>query len=201
MTPSDSPLPLLAPPPFQEIPRAPACREEEAERRILSLRERELQERIADGLALPAEESQEPVVTSAAVKVDDDDEMLWKAVDDLECDGENGRVDLISQQPDKSPSQLCVTKIELGIQEDLRGDIIEWLLDVSILLSHLAVPLTFISGHASGLPLEAIVVHQSTCTARRLSRNPVARRPSVHAILPSRWRVSVIFPGCCRQEE
>ncbi|PSR75782.1 hypothetical protein PHLCEN_2v8899 [Hermanssonia centrifuga] len=132
VTPSDSPLPILAPPPYEMIPRAPASKEQEAEWRISKLLSKELEERIGDGLniaGLQRELMGEDEPQRQTHDDDDEEERMWRAVGEIEdsktVDGQSenteGRVTDYIEEADPS----------LGIEDEFRKEVIEWILDAS----------------------------------------------------------------------
>ncbi|CDO74820.1 hypothetical protein BN946_scf184353.g1, partial [Trametes cinnabarina] len=144
-------LPVVAPPPFELIPRSALSPEEAAERRIVCLLEKELQDRIADGL-------QESVAATTVcdrrkARDEDEEERFWLG-DDIETDlleedhselGMDEDEELGGQQKpsacekskgdhlstSKPPRALIFTSlIHLGIDRMLLDDIIKWFFEV-----------------------------------------------------------------------
>ncbi len=114
------------------IPRAPASKEQEAERRISKLLSKELEERIGDGLniaGLQKELMGEDESKRQTHDDDDEEERMWRAVGKIEdsktVDGRSenteGRVTDYIEEADPS----------LGIEDEFRKEVIEWILDAS----------------------------------------------------------------------
>ncbi|KAJ3549405.1 hypothetical protein NM688_g5178 [Phlebia brevispora] len=112
VTPSDSPLPILAPPPFEFIPRPPASKQEEAELRLRRLQEKETEQRVEDDL-----------VTFTLTRVNDGASPGSANQNTPTRTTENAR---------ETSGEECFEDIQivLGIDEEFRADIVEWILDV-----------------------------------------------------------------------
>lgn len=87
------------------------------------MQERELEERRGDGLVLSK------IPQPGKVKVDnaatDEDEWMWRAVGEVET--EKTRSEGTAHEHD----DIGELQFELGIEEEFRADVIEWLLGVS----------------------------------------------------------------------
>lgn len=109
--PSRTLLPLAAPPPFEQIPRAPLTAIETAEARIANLVHKDWEERLTDGLSVLAT----PVETEF---------------------GQNGKTKVKHEEGEirlsRSPSQEDEEDIasKLGIRESFRLKVVQWMLDV-----------------------------------------------------------------------
>ncbi|OSC99672.1 hypothetical protein PYCCODRAFT_801856 [Trametes coccinea BRFM310] len=149
-------LPVIAPPPFELLPRAPLSAEEAAERRISTLLEKELQTRIGEGLR------GEEVITTMGLRskaqYEDEEERFWLG-DDIDMnETEEHIVELCVSSDDQptvpskpraceksgqiqpSPSRLsraaiCVSPVDIGVDRMMLDDILQWFLEV-----HLAGP-------------------------------------------------------------
>jgi len=128
------PLPIVAPPPFEEIPRAPFNEEEAAERRIRVLMERENVERRADGLLCMEQGACKGLSRGRE----------GEATVDNTADTERGRDSsgegmVISMQRDGGSEDGSIksrfaqaNEIVLGIDEDIRVECVDWILEVSL---------------------------------------------------------------------
>ena len=105
----------IAPPSFELIPRPHLSPEEAAEKRIRALLERERAQREEDGL--------QSVPTRAASHRDEDEEDFWTADEER---GENS-AKASSQITARASVTMCV---DLGIDDTLLVEVIEWLLEV-----------------------------------------------------------------------
>ncbi|CAL1709591.1 unnamed protein product [Somion occarium] len=141
-TPLPHPLPIIAPPPFVNIPRAPASLEEFAEGRLVTMLSKEREERFDDGLpstrisrreennVLELEHQTSDYAKTSDEEMDDDEKQLWKEYphpDDevmRECSAHDSA---------RSKVEDCECEEELTlftcIDEEFRQEIIEWMLD------------------------------------------------------------------------
>ncbi|KAI0672427.1 hypothetical protein C8Q78DRAFT_749412 [Trametes maxima] len=145
-------LPIVAPPPFELIPRAPLSSEDAAEARIGRLLERELADRTADGLQVPAKESSSKRLKPA--RSEDEEERFWMDEGGDNCPDEDGaeewfaeeearqckyrekacerRVVLSSKLPGEPPHRATITSapVELAVGKTLVEGAIRWILEV-----------------------------------------------------------------------
>ncbi|KAH9941549.1 hypothetical protein B0H21DRAFT_752445 [Amylocystis lapponica] len=152
-----SPLPIVAPPPFELIPREPLSDEDAAERRLRILLVKEKLEREADGLScdddvcLDAQEQENVVMWTPGDGGDDVDEEGNSCVgacfdaDGSISDSESGMFedgasdgDLKSQDSGRDEhheetreSKFSKTpELALGLEDDFRRKVVEWIIDV-----------------------------------------------------------------------
>ena len=112
-----SPLPLIAPPPFEHIPRAPLTSAEVAEARILALVKKDWEERLADGLSL--------VTTFVPSGSDSVTEVKDGGPSSQQVQHEIG-----SSSPFSSRDDSEDIASRLGIRESFRIRVVQWMLDV-----------------------------------------------------------------------
>ena len=99
-----------------------------AEQRLARLQVREAQERLADGLSTHQLDGLEVIQRRGEDALDKDEEMMWDALDELsDVKNERGQ----GGQNGVTENPALTSPIELGIEDEFRGDIIEWLLDAS----------------------------------------------------------------------
>ncbi|KAH8101772.1 hypothetical protein BXZ70DRAFT_931861 [Cristinia sonorae] len=126
-----SPVPILAPPPYDQIPRAPMNQEEVAEARLVAMLGRELEERTADGflasdfvLQSVAPAHADESISESDEEMDEDERQVCQAIvsrkSSIESGGLVSETDVFvwPQQP-----RIC-------IDEDFRQEVMEWILDV-----------------------------------------------------------------------
>ena len=125
-------VPVLAPPPFEQIPRAALCGEERAERRITALLARERETREADGLhaARPSETAASPVEDEERIEIeenddDDEDTQSWASMEPRAQDD-----DVTSRNPEPRRALISNAHIELDIDDVLLEQCIHWFLEV-----------------------------------------------------------------------
>lgn len=129
--PSFSPFPVLSPSAFGPTPCAPLSVIDAAEGRLLNLIKKELAEKIADGLIAHGGSFPGRLVSSTV----DSEQELWDAVgEDVSCGDVKMRVDP-AQDGDIENQKLPARRTEdlplrLGIEEDIRVKVVEWILDV-----------------------------------------------------------------------
>ncbi|KAK7683744.1 hypothetical protein QCA50_013120 [Cerrena zonata] len=143
LTPFPDPLPIIAPPPYINIPRAPASPEEIAESRLKTMIEREQEERFDDGLDTKVARAMLQLSTSAQTSVPqaadpsdddmtDDEKQLWKDLSDREDEA------IQDSTPHKIPTHGSNNEDEdedegdlpyMCIEDEFRQEIVEWLLD------------------------------------------------------------------------
>jgi hypothetical protein len=112
---SDSLLPLIAPPVFELIPRAPLTKTESAEHRISTLRHKDRHERQADGL----------FVHSTSVLPRNEDQNMTN-VASQSGEGQDTGLSPSPTTEDGDEEQI----LKLGIQEHFRMKVVQWMLDV-----------------------------------------------------------------------
>lgn len=143
-------IPIIAPPPFELIPRAPLSAEEAAEARIACLLEKELELMSADGLHM----KEPPKKRSPKVKrAEDEEEQFW--MDDMgDCPDENdvetwlaeeearecryrvracGKSPVTPSAKPASRARAAPASVELGIGENLLEECMDWIIEVRIL--------------------------------------------------------------------
>ncbi|KAF7799483.1 hypothetical protein EIP86_010718 [Pleurotus ostreatoroseus] len=125
VTPSDSPLPIIAPPPFEFIPSPALSPEASAETRICRLKEKDMNQRIGDGL-LP--QSLVVIQIENANEMTADEQMMWQMTDSPESHSDEDKAQTAQARQDEDYESL---RIESGIDLGFRADIIEWMLDVN----------------------------------------------------------------------
>lgn len=142
LTPLPDPLPIIAPPPYVNIPRAPASAEEIAEICLKTMLEKEQGERFDDGLdtkfAKAMLQLTPPINTPIPLASDttdddmtDDEKRLWKDLSDpddefMHDSTTQNEVSSPVQQDDEDedePPYLC-------IEDEFRQEVVEWMLDV-----------------------------------------------------------------------
>ena len=144
------PLPILAPPPYVDIPRAPVNGEELAETRIAIMILKEEEERKSDGL-LHFRGVEDSTIVASAVEdgdspcekdeldesVDEDEENeVLRAVDNQEASGKSGKSCRIDEmEVDCNTEEIDVfgwsLQRQICIDEEFRQEAVEWILDVS----------------------------------------------------------------------
>ncbi|KAI0926491.1 hypothetical protein AcV7_005415 [Taiwanofungus camphoratus] len=153
LSPLPLPLPIVAPPSFDLIPRAPLSKEDAAEARINILLEKERHEREADGLhqlvgVCPAKSEQhhediskDEACETACDHGDDGCDELEESADVDLCDptnssvkdesnGEGGADHGTDKFKPKVTSSNAKSVIRIGIEDNFRREVIEWILDV-----------------------------------------------------------------------
>ncbi|OBZ66787.1 hypothetical protein A0H81_13268 [Grifola frondosa] len=134
--PPPSPVPIIAPPPFFLVPRAPLSLEDAAERRIVVLLEKERREREVDGLPYArAPIPKGPMNLTMQKKRQEDEEEEYWMDSDSEADGfdVNEMVDVWARgkyERDEDTTSYDGTGIALGIEDNLRSEAVDWLLNV-----------------------------------------------------------------------
>ena len=147
------PLPILAPPPYVDIPRAPVNEEEIAEARIAMMMNKDEDERKADGLVnvvcvdrssssptIKREDTPSCDADELDDDMDEDERELWRAVGeeiDIECDKTLPTTahEDCKECKDQEDAFHWPLLSQLCIDEDFRQEAVEWILDVCI--SHL----------------------------------------------------------------
>lgn len=126
-TPSDSPLLIIAPPSFESIPKPPVSQEAAAEVRIRRLKEKDMEQRAGDGLT-----TMNLIVTQiespSKETHDADEQMMWQVTDDPDSDCSRQQHQPVKTVQDEDYESV---KIEYGIVEGFRADIVDWILTVS----------------------------------------------------------------------
>ncbi len=178
-TPSDSPLPIIAPPSFESIPKPPVSQEAGAEVRIRRLKEKDMEQRAGDGLTtLIVTQIESPRKETH----DAEEQMMWQVTDDPDSDCSQQEQQPMEVVQDEDYENM---KLEFGIVEDFRADVVEWMLDVSRLNTVPSiVSLIFTSDRSAERPIKTHHMRQPPCTTRGLPRYPLARRTSLHAVFP-----------------
>lgn len=158
---------IVAPPPFELIPRAPLSAEEGAEARIACLLEKELKHMSADGLHMKEPPSKRPPKIKRA---EDEEERFW--MDDTgDCPDENdvetwlaedearecryrvracGKGPATSSTKPASRARTASAPIELEIGENLLEECMDWIIEVRILSVSSMYALIREAGHAFG---------------------------------------------------
>ncbi|KAI0685184.1 hypothetical protein BC835DRAFT_1385682 [Cytidiella melzeri] len=117
---SHSPSPLVAPPAFELIPRAPLTSVEAAETRITTLLAKDKEERKADGLS----NASTPVLQH---NEDQDMENVHSSSPRIKSEEREPRLrPSVSATQDQHEDQA----LQLGIQESFRMKVVQWMLDV-----------------------------------------------------------------------
>lgn len=182
-----SPVPILAPPPYDQIPRAPMNQEEVAEARLVAMLGRELEERTADGFlasdfvfqsVAPAHADES--ISESDEEMDEDERQVCQAIvsrkSSIESGGLVSETDVFvwPQQP-----RIC-------IDEDFRQEVMEWILDVSasVSVSFLVVLLTHCtaSGRPTRVSLKAKCRQAPTRPVDNVTRYQMARCSAIQPI-------------------
>ena len=180
--PFPEPIPIIAPPPFTDIPHAPASSDEVAELRLKAMLEKEQDERFDDGLDTKiakamlnlTPQAKMPAFQATSEASDDDmsedEKQLWKDLPDLDdvmmygdvtpkpTDGKRPKEDEVDDDP---PPYLC-------IEDAFRQEIVEWMLDVCpFFLLPVTIPTRsrfYRPSHPAFLPsLNSVVNSVSSC--------------------------------------
>ncbi|EKM56708.1 uncharacterized protein PHACADRAFT_93145, partial [Phanerochaete carnosa HHB-10118-sp] len=130
-----SPVPVLSPSAFSPASRAPVSTMDAAEKRIRALVKRELSDRGSDGLLTLKMFSHEAVANSCE-PVDSDAEM-WQALGERISDGTLKPRNEVMQEDELESTDNSQHDIPLvlGIEEDFRIKVVEWILDVMPLVN------------------------------------------------------------------
>lgn len=159
LDPLPSPLPIIAPPPYILIPRAPSSAEEVAEGRIAMMLSKEQTERLEDSLPLlrdlqhpvgpdtknrkfsgnmesGCEDSDESETDQEVERTDDDCSMEGDSADESENEDEN-EPPISRVNADENGTRDWDDHIRnvICIEEDFRQEVVEWVLNVSYVLS------------------------------------------------------------------
>ncbi|KIP05434.1 hypothetical protein PHLGIDRAFT_150610 [Phlebiopsis gigantea 11061_1 CR5-6] len=130
---SGSPFPILSPSALGPMPTRRLMDAEVAESRIRILVRKELAARVSDGL-LSAREDTGDISIDPCATVDSDQEM-WTALGETVSNGEikASKVGIRQQQSEDQPATPSLTEVPLtlGIEEEFRVRVVEWILDVS----------------------------------------------------------------------
>ena len=122
-------LPLLEPPPFELVPRAPLSTEDAAERRIVVLLEREKANRDIEGLG-----TNPPHILQ---RTEDEEERFWTDTQDLPpCEADPDMEDVQSTNPKRNTLNRALsssTPIELNIDSRVFEEVMQWFLEASLL--------------------------------------------------------------------
>ncbi|KAL7284573.1 hypothetical protein ACG7TL_001865 [Trametes sanguinea] len=144
-------LPVIAPPPFELLPRAPLSAEEAAERRISCLLEKELRIRTAEGLR--GEKLMTTKDLRRQAKTVDEEERFWLGSDiDINESGEHiGEICVSDDDQPTAPSKpraceksgqikpslstfsradISVSLVDIGVDRMMLDDILKWFLEV-----------------------------------------------------------------------
>lgn len=147
-----NPLPIIAPPPYNEIPRAPASEEEIAECRIAKMIGREHEERRSDGVTNTNEDNTlvdvepEPPLSDHEDEdaMDEEEKEVWESVARSGQDLEGGEsrsvavleVELAAQDSDNATTFQWSMQDKICLEEDFRQEVVEWILDVRLTPLH-----------------------------------------------------------------
>ena len=145
------PFPVIPPPPFEHIPRAPLSAEEAAERRISILLTRERELRDADGVQSSQKHS--------AKRTEDEEERFWEeheSVENYEDEDENSVLRKDRSSPYTRRAPICHSQIHLDISDDMLEEVITWFLEVSPALPVLLTDLIRRAGNANGRPQDSV---------------------------------------------
>lgn len=122
------PPPILSPSSFASGRRPPLSGIDAAERRLLVLLKKELNERLKDGLPAPTTET--PL---APVSLNDSEDELWRAVDShstpILLDGKTSPRNSVKESRFSS-SDVVKTTLSLGIKENFRMKVVDWIIEV-----------------------------------------------------------------------
>lgn len=122
-------VPIIAPPRFDMIPRAPFSTEDAAEDRLKRLLQKEKRLRENDGF--PSNPSPKPTTRTEAnetkVYIDIDDEDTTSEEEDSEYSEDEEMVAILPDHIQLNAGYTC----NLGIEEDFRQQITKWMLNVS----------------------------------------------------------------------
>ncbi|KAI0643860.1 hypothetical protein C8Q79DRAFT_1012404 [Trametes meyenii] len=145
-------LPIVAPPPFELIPRAPLSSEDAAEARIGRLLEKELADRTADGLQVPTDAS--PPKRLKPERSEDEEERFWMDEGGENLPDEDSAEEWFAEEearqckyrekacerravpssilPEESLRRATITSAPVGLAvgEALAESIIRWILEV-----------------------------------------------------------------------
>lgn len=169
-----SPFPIISPSALGPTPASPLTAADAAEARLLSLVKREFAARVSDGL-LPLGTDTHQTSAGDAISVDSEQEM-WNALGE---DVSNGKIktrenEMEEDAPGSEPPNLKSaedTPLYLGIEEDFRVKVIEWILDVRLgIIYFFTIELTCLwTGQTASLLVKTFKMLQPTLAAIRIS--------------------------------
>ncbi|KAL6306942.1 hypothetical protein BKA93DRAFT_127031 [Sparassis latifolia] len=128
-------VPIIAPPPFEMIPRGPISAEDAAEQRITVMLEKERQQREEDRLGAKGQRTSEPQADEIVKDGHDErngaDEQVhaWRAGVNAGNPEEAIKVKIEDKYGEESVFSR-MPLFSLGIEEGLRREVVEWILDV-----------------------------------------------------------------------